>query len=42
MKNKSQPNNENEEIIEKVQELMEERGRKPLEMARKAILEENL
>ena len=42
MKNKSQPNNENEEIIEKVQKLMEERGRKPLEMARKAILEEKI
>ena len=42
MKNKSQLNNENEEIIEKVQKLMEERGRKPLEMARKAILEEKI
>jgi len=42
MKNKSRPNNENEEIIEKVQKLMEERGRKPLEMARKAILEEKI
>ena len=42
MKNKSQPNNENEEIIEKVQKLMEERGRKPLEMVRKAILEEEI
>ena len=42
MKNKLQPNNENEEIIGKVQKLMEERGRKPLEMARKAILEEKI
>jgi len=40
MKNKSQSNNEKERIIEEVQKLLEERGRKPLEMARKTILEE--
>jgi len=33
---------EKEKLIEEVQKLMEERGRKPLEMARKAILEEKI
>ena len=42
MKNKSPSNNEKERIIEEVQKLLEERGRKPLEMARKAILEEEI
>jgi len=42
MKNKSLPNNEKERIIEEVQKLLEERGRKPLEIVRKAILEEEI
>jgi len=42
MKNKSPSNNEKERIIEEAQKLLEERGRKPLEMARKAILEEEI
>jgi len=42
MKNKSPSNNEKERIIEEVQKLLEERGRKPLEMVRKAILEEEI
>jgi len=42
MKNKSLSNNEKERIIEEVQKLLEERGRKPLEMVRKAILEEEI
>jgi len=42
MKNKSPSNNEKERIIEEVQKLLEERGRKPLEMVRKAILEEKI
>ncbi len=42
MKNKSLSNNEKERIIEEVQKMLEERGRKPLEMARKAILEEEI
>jgi len=42
MKNKSPSNNEKERIIEEFQKLLEERGRKPLEMARKAILEEEI
>ncbi|MCD6242215.1 polyprenyl synthetase family protein [Candidatus Bathyarchaeota archaeon] len=31
-----------EKLIEEIQKLMEERGRKPLEMARKAVLEEKI
>ena len=42
MKKKSPSNNEKERIIEEVQKMLEERGRKPLEMARKAILEEEI
>ena len=42
MKNKSPSDNEKERIIEEFQKLLEERGRKPLEMARKAILEEEI
>ena len=42
MKNKTPSNNEKERIIEEVQKLLEERRRKTLEMARKAILEEEI
>ena len=35
-------NEEQERLIEEVEKLMEERGRKPLEMARKAVLEEKI
>ena len=35
-------NKEQEKLIEEVQRLMEERGRKPLDMARKAVLEEKI
>ena len=35
-------NKEQEKLIEEVQRLMEERGRKPLDMARKVVLEEKI
>ena len=41
-KNLQCSNKEQEKLIEEVQRLMEERGRKPLDMARKAVLEEKI
>jgi len=35
-------NKQQEKLVEEVQKLMEERGRKPLEMARKSVLEEEI
>jgi geranylgeranyl pyrophosphate synthase len=42
MKKFPYPNKEQEKMIEELQRLMEERGRKPLDMARKAVMEEKI